>query len=351
MSKQYKIRRTEADNQRLRRLTKNYNAKLTRLAKKGYDKDNLPGRVAIKDLNAQITTRQDYNRIVKQLEGFLVRGAEKTKLVKVGETGEDAIRLSKADLNLLTSTAKSFRSKVNRLIKKDPKLKTALPNPDDFTVKQLKKNIGTRGDLMADVESMQRFLQPGANEIITIPGKNNNNLKITKWQKEEAEIMTEKVNIARAQRLKEIFNLEATSRGEGLGYTLGDIGMTDVDKNALLPMKPYYGSESNYNFDKRYRTLMKESKANYWRNREIALKNNVIKGILANYQDEFAEDAQAIVDAINEMSFEDFYRKFKAETGEMELVSPEPGTSSLELLARNINALKSHYIPKNKPEE
>lgn len=75
--RKYNIRWSEADEKELQRVVKNYNAKLTRTAKR--DPKNasaLPERVSAAELRAMIKTRQDLNRELNALRRFSQRGAE-----------------------------------------------------------------------------------------------------------------------------------------------------------------------------------------------------------------------------------------------------------------------------------
>lgn len=78
MSRKSKIRWRKSDAEQLAKRVKNFNAKITRLEKKHPEiADLLPERVSAKTLKEDISTRSDYNRIVKALAGFAEKGAEK----------------------------------------------------------------------------------------------------------------------------------------------------------------------------------------------------------------------------------------------------------------------------------
>ena len=82
MSRKYNIRWRETDEQELKRVVKNYNAKLSRLAKKDPDiKNALPEKVSAAQLRDMIETRQDLNRELNALRRFSQKGAE--ELVEV----------------------------------------------------------------------------------------------------------------------------------------------------------------------------------------------------------------------------------------------------------------------------
>ena len=78
MPRKSKMSWRESDTQNLRRIVRNYNAKITRAAKKlpvdevGY----LPKKMSMKEAKAAIATRADYNRLTSSLQRFSRRGAE-----------------------------------------------------------------------------------------------------------------------------------------------------------------------------------------------------------------------------------------------------------------------------------
>lgn len=77
MSRKYNIRWSAADDAELKRVVKNFNAKLTRLEKKDpQNKNALPERVSAAQLRDLIETRQDLNRELNALRRFSERGAE-----------------------------------------------------------------------------------------------------------------------------------------------------------------------------------------------------------------------------------------------------------------------------------
>ena len=77
MPRRYNIRWSQADEAELKRVVKNFNAKLTRLAKKDpQSAAALPERVSAAQLRDMIETRQDLNRELNALRRFSERGAE-----------------------------------------------------------------------------------------------------------------------------------------------------------------------------------------------------------------------------------------------------------------------------------
>lgn len=81
-----KIRWRDKDKSEIDRLIKNFNAKITRLLKKGFNPSTLPNKVSKKELMERIKTRKDFNIEVNSLLRFSKRGAEKLKTNKAGVT-------------------------------------------------------------------------------------------------------------------------------------------------------------------------------------------------------------------------------------------------------------------------
>ncbi len=77
MSKQYNIRWRDSDERELKRVVRNFNAKIDRLAKKDPQNANaLPEKVRVGQLKELIDTRQDLKRELKSLQRFSKRGSE-----------------------------------------------------------------------------------------------------------------------------------------------------------------------------------------------------------------------------------------------------------------------------------
>ncbi len=72
-----KIRWNQSDLAEIQRIRKNYNAKITRLEKKGFEAALLPQRVTSKSIMQEYGTRKDLKNFMKQAETFVRRGSEK----------------------------------------------------------------------------------------------------------------------------------------------------------------------------------------------------------------------------------------------------------------------------------
>ena len=269
------------------------------------------------------------------------------------------IKWTESDNAELKKTVKNFNAKISRLERKYPKLKNVLP--DKVTVEQMKELIDTRQDLKRELNSLKRFtdrknvirqnVDGTFTGVVNVP-ENKYNLKTTKWQKEEMTRRVSYINRVRKQKADQILNIEMKSRGQKLGYTKGQIGMGTVDENALKPMKAFYPSMSRTDLNMRFKAIKIERQIGYWMKKELRLAQNVINGLLANYNSpQYKDDVEQIIHAIENMSFNEFYKRFMGESGVMEIVSPPPGADLDGVMSENLSALKSIWIPNYKPEK
>ena len=245
------------------------------------------------------------------------------------------IRWSEADDAELKRVVKNFNAKLTRLAAKDPGNKSALP--DRVSAAQLRDMIETRQDLNRELNALRRFSQRGAEELITAPD-NDYNLKITKWQKEEINRRIGTINRKRSDRLKKMQDIEATSRGEKLGYTKGQIGMGRAEEHSLQPIKGFTPKMNRQDLDKKFRQIIKESQSGYWDKRDEILRANYIKSLQQNFNPEDIED---IVEEIEDMDFSEFREKFEAEGGNFELSYP-PDRESYDAY---LTGLESIWLP------
>lgn len=250
------------------------------------------------------------------------------------------IRWTQNDNQELRKAVKNYNAKITRLEKKDPQNKNALPQK--ITVKQLKELVITRQDLKRELNALKRFSKKGMEQIIDVPNSEYN-LKITKWQKEEMTRRTGIINRKRNKRLKELLDTELQSRGEKLGYKQGQLGMGKQSEIELKPLRAFTPKMEYHDLKKKFKTILKESQSGYWNQRDIILVENYIKSLEENFN---PADIKDIVSKIEEMDYNDFRKVFEAEGGNFELSYP-PDEESYNA---HLTALKSIWIPKNKPQ-
>ena len=258
------------------------------------------------------------------------------------------IRWREDDQDALRKAVKNFNAKITRLEKKDPTQKSALP--ERVTVKQMRELIDTRQDLNRELNALRRFTRPGAEQLVEIP-EHEYNMKITKWQKEEMTRRVAIINRKRKDRYDAIKDLEMESRGEALGYTvgqaeesIGSVGMGSVDKNAARPMNPFSEKMTRPDLKAKFRNIMKESQSTYWNAREMIMKETYKKTLLQNFSE---ADVKEVLSAIDDMSFKDFYSKFKKDSGKFESLYPTDNAAYQSY----VEGLKSTWVPELPDEE
>ena len=247
------------------------------------------------------------------------------------------IRWREADEKELKRVVKNYNAKLSRLAKKDPQNKNALP--ERVSAAQLRDMIETRQDLTRELNALRRFSQKGAEELVEVP-ENDYNLKITKWQKEEINRRVGVINRKRKERLQKMSDIEATSRGEKLGYKKGDFGMGRADEHALAPLKGFTPGMNRKDLEKKFRQIMKESQSGYWNKRDEIMRGNYIKSLEQNFN---PEDVKAIIEKIENMDFGEFRKIFEAEGGNFELSYP-PDRQSYDAY---LTGLESIWLPNN----
>lgn len=100
MSRYHRINWRESDTKELKRVVRNYNAKITRLAKKNPQIENvLPQKVSVAQLKELINTRQDLKRELNALKRFSKRGAEEIVIVPDTDYNLKITKWQKTEMN------------------------------------------------------------------------------------------------------------------------------------------------------------------------------------------------------------------------------------------------------------
>lgn len=215
------------------------------------------------------------------------------------------IRYRPSDDAELRRAVKNFNAKISRLEKKNPADKSSLP--DRVTVKEMRELIQTRQDFKREIKALQRFSKKGAETLVKAPNNADDNIFITKWQKEDMLNRQRVINRTRNKRRKEFAALEAKDRGQALGYTVGErqtqIGMGRAEAKVYDKINAFTPSQSKWDIRAKYKTLRKESQSNYWTERDYLLKENYIKSIERNFRD---DDVKELIDKIRNMDIKDY---------------------------------------------
>lgn len=252
------------------------------------------------------------------------------------------IRWQQSDKDDLRKAVKNFNAKISRLEKKNPELKNTLP--ERMSVKEIEKMVTSRQDLKRELNALRRFTRPGAEQLVDVPDSDYN-LKLTKWQRDEMSRRVGIINRKRKERYDAIKDVEMTSRGEKLGYTVRQaqeaIGMGTIDANSTKPMNAFTPRMTRTDLKAKFNSIMKESQQNYWNEREQIMRETYIRTILENFAE---EDVQDVIAAIEDMDFKTFYENFSADAGKWESLYPDGNTDTYESY---LDGLRSTWLPNN----
>lgn len=253
MSKEYKIHWRKNDTAEINRLTRNFNAKIRRLEKNHPElTGNIPERVKAKDLIQGIETRAELNVLKRSLSAFTKKGSE--KLVESPTRGTTTKWQAHEDKLLINRTISKFNKKLDKVATIENI--DYLPQKLDKSVKQ---DIKTPEDFKHFVERHTRFLNEGAENIIT----SSRGAKASQWEVDEFYINQERENEKRRKTKEELGSEEVTIANKGTGVTRAEMGK--IKENEVV--------DSQRNFDN---MSMKE-----WKN----ISNLFEKKMLSSYSD------------------------------------------------------------------
>lgn len=246
------------------------------------------------------------------------------------------IRWTKADEAELKRIVKNFNARVAAYAKKDPKNANALP--ERVSAANLKKMITTRDDLERELKALERFKAKTA-KLVDIPG-NYYNEKITKWQRTEMNRRAAQVNKNRKFRREQLFGTEATDRGKPLGYS-ASVTMSEEEKAALQPINVFTKFQNRADINQKYRTLVKQSMASYWKARDNALKEGYINAIRQNLGT--TEAVEEVIEHIENMDPGEFRKKYDSDQSKFDVAYP--GNQDVKM--ENISLLRSIWLPED----
>ena len=302
MSRQSQIRYREDDLKELRRVVKNYNAKLSRQRTKFIENDEryqasqLPPKASVRELRSAIGTRKEFNAEINRMKNYISTGERYT--------------IDQNTKKSLYATTRDFNKKLDRLYSraKTQGEKAALPerlNPDDVI-----RMSSNKTELKNFISDFKGFLRRGAEELVELPNSKNN-IKLSRWQKDFMERRLTAINRARAREAAAWEAAEVKYGGKSAGYTQGAarVGMGVPDE--FKPMGLYNYSSSYADMREKMRIIMRESQSGYWEARtELARINYTEKldRIMGNHP-----IGKMLLKRINSLELDNFKRVLKSE--------------------------------------
>lgn len=198
------------------------------------------------------------------------------------------IKWRDTDEKALAKAVRKFNAKRTRLLKQVPELEEFLPAK--LSTKELKKAIKTRRDFNNEINSIERFMQKGAEKpIVTKEG-----VKTTAYEKREIGIKVRAINARRAAERKKA-NV-STEKG-----TMGTIRA-----NNLLPKQVNLDKVKKSDWRKFVESVEKQARDSYSADKYERYKENFIKG-LENAFGEKGKTLQALAQQIDPETLTQMY--------------------------------------------
>ena len=302
MSRQNNIRWRESDLKELRRLVKNYNAKITRQRAKLIEDDRrfqasqLPQKKSVRELREAIETRKDFKNELEGLQNFINTGLK--------------FKLDANTKKSLHATVRDFNAKIDRLTEKAGSQGARAALPERLSAEDLMKNASSIDSLKRDIKDFKGFLKRGAEKLEELPDSKFN-IKITRWQKETMEKSIGEINEARAKELEQWRETEVKYGGKSAGYTQGQARMDTGDFDEFEPMKLYNYSSTYGDMREKFRVILRERQDGYWNARtELARINYTEKldSVIGNHP-----IGKMLLKQIRDLDLQDFKRTLKGE--------------------------------------
>ena len=302
MPKQSHIRFRENDLKELRRVVKNYNAKLSRQRTKliendeRYQASQLPQKASVRELRAAIGTRKEFNAELTRMKNYISTGERYT--------------IDQNTKKSLYATTRDFNKKLDRLSAKAKTQGERAALPERLDPEKLIRMSSNKDELKKFITDFKGFLHRGAEELVELPNSKHN-IKLTKWQKDFMENRLDSINEAREQEAAAWRATEVKYGGKKAGYTQGEarVGMGEPDE--LKPMNLYNYSSTYSDMREKMRLIMRESQDGYWDARtELARINYTEKldRILGNHP-----IGKMLLKHVKGMDLDDFKRTLKSE--------------------------------------
>ena len=198
------------------------------------------------------------------------------------------IKWRESDKKELSKAVRKFNAKRTRLLKQVPELEEFLPPKQ--SVKTLRESIKTRRDFRNEINSIERFMQKGAEKpIVTAEG-----VKTTAYEKKELGIKIRAINARRAAERKRA-NV-STEKG-----TMGTIRA-----NNLQPKQVNIDKIKKSDWNKFVESVEKQARDSYSQEKYERYKENFIKG-LENAFGESGAELVALAEQIDPETLSQMY--------------------------------------------
>lgn len=302
MPRKSNIKWRDNDLAELRRVVKNYNAKLARQrtklieADERYQASQLPRKASVKELRQSIETRKDFNSELREMQNFIDTGNKFT--------------VDKNTNKSLHATVRDFNIKLDRLYSKAKTQGERASLPERISSEDLLKNASSKTELKKQLQMFKGFLKRGAEEVVELPDSKHN-IKLTKWQFETMEQLKDIINKNRQIELEEWRKTQVKYGGKEAGYQQGQARMDQGDFDEFQPIKTYNFSSTYSDMREKFRMMMRESQEGYWDARTELARINYTEKL-----DKIMGDhpiGKILLKKIKSLPLDDFKRTLKGE--------------------------------------
>ncbi len=242
------------------------------------------------------------------------------------------IRWTDNDTKQLSKAVRNYNAKVKRLEAKIGDTPGVVV-PEKVTMKEMRNLIGTRRDLQRELKSLQSFTQRGSEELVRADTEDN--IFLTKWQKQDLLKREKVINKARAERRELLESQELIHKGEGLGYTKGAVGMGKTDALMLRPTNAFTPKMRKYEINEKMKHYRNESQSTYWNKRDKIMIDNYIKALKDNFN---YRDVKDVIDKINSMPIESAVEIIRSDPQEFNTAYP-PDDEEYELYLKHLKEM------------
>ena len=237
------------------------------------------------------------------------------------------IKWREQDEKELRRVVRNFNDKLRRLVKKNPANSNILPQfwnektqefENRITIEQINDLRATRQDYNRQLNMLKRFSRRGAERIVETGS--DYGARTTKWREQEQKRLVQTINRRRKARLDTLNAIEVMNASGKLGYTLGQMfGMGLAEQNKLKPTQAFTRGQTQKDIKWKWRALQTEVKDTYYNERDEMLKENYIKALTENFDE---NDIKDVIANIRSMSSDEFYLKFEAKGDAFEWAYP-----------------------------
>ena len=283
MSKRYNIKWSENDEKELKRLVKNFNAKITRLNKKDNEvRGYLPQKVSYAQLRDSVQTRSDLNIAKRKLESFTKKGSE--KLVSTGK----GLTMTKWEKQQGRQTKQRFNKKLRKSATNDNI--DYLPNQIELDYAENVKSLEEYRKLM---QSVDKFSSAGSTDLLEA----RKGFKITKWEWEHYKVEESIDNEHKSKELEHLKNARLKSRGKQIADR--NPHTRHIAEVNLLPTDRKIENIDRKRWDNARRRMDKVLDADYLQNKQEAYKENYFLAIDRNG---LSDEIKEIINELEEYS-------------------------------------------------